>query len=232
MLQLTDLSAGYSEVDIVKRISMNVESGEIVVVAGTNGSGKSTLVKAVMGFVQRTRGVLKFRGQNLLDLSVEERIAAGIAYVPQVANVFSSLSVIDNLRVVSVDKALLKRRIPEMFSIFPSLAERRNRQAGSLSGGERQQLAFARALVSEPQLLLLDEPTAALSPGLANQVFEMIQRMPSLGVAVLLIEQRARQALRICDRGYILDSGQVVLEGKASDILDNTEMTRLYLGQA
>jgi len=231
LLEIAGLSGGYSEVDILRGIDLCVADHEVVTIAGTNGAGKSTLAKALMGLVPRCRGRVRFDGHDLLRLAPEDRVSIGIGYVPQVANVFGALSVQDNLRVVErvEDRA---RRVAEMFERFPALKERRRVRARSLSGGERQQLAFARALMSRPKLLLLDEPTAALSPNLVKQVFETIISVQSSGTAVLLVEQRARQALGISDRGYILDSGRVVLDGQASDLLSNAQMAQLYLGRA
>ena len=229
LLDVADLSGGYSEVDILRGIDLCVTEREIVTIAGTNGAGKSTLAKALMGLVPRCRGRVLFDGRDLLRLAPEDRVAIGIGYVPQVANVFGDLTVLDNLRVVErvVDRT---RRIAEMFERFPALGERRRVRARSLSGGERQQLAFARALMSRPKLLLLDEPTAALSPNLVDQVFAIIRSVQSSGTAVFLVEQRARQALEISARGYILDSGRVVLDGPAADLLANPQMAQLYLG--
>ena len=228
---MTGIAGGYGEADILRGIDLHVEPGEIVTVAGTNGAGKSTLIKAIMGLMPRCRGQVLFDGHDLLRLAPEDRVSVGVGYVPQVANVFGSLSVLDNLRVVE-GVANRAARIMEMFQQFPVLAQRRTVAARSLSGGERQQLAFARALMGRPKLLLLDEPTAALSPNLMTQVFELIRGLPALSTSILLVEQRARQSLEISDRGYILDSGKVVLHGSARDLLADPGMARLYLGSA
>ena len=231
LLEITGIEGGYGEADILRGIDLRVEPGEIVTVAGTNGAGKSTLIKAVMGLMPRCRGRVVFDGHDLLRLAPEDRASAGIGYVPQVANVFGSLSVIDNLRVVEHVSGRAAR-IEDMLRQFPALASRRRVAARALSGGERQQLAFARALMTRPKLLLLDEPTAALSPNLVSQVFELIRTLASLSTAILLVEQRARQSLEISQRGYILDGGRVVLEGSARSLLADPRMARLYLGSA
>ena len=231
LLDITNLAGGYGEVEILRGIDLHIGECEVVTVAGTNGAGKSTLIKAMMGLLPRCRGRMIFSGHDLLRLAPEDRIGIGIGYVPQVANVFGSLTVVDNLRVVE-RVAGRKQRIAEMLERFPALARRRNLRAQLLSGGERQQLAFARALMSRPKLLLLDEPTAALAPNLASEVFAVIASMPSLESAVLLVEQRARQALEISARGYILDGGHVVLEGTASALLADERIAELYLGGA
>ncbi|SLN64307.1 ABC transporter ATP-binding protein [Oceanibacterium hippocampi] len=230
LLELRDIAAGYGEIDIVSGIAIHVEAAEIVTVAGTNGAGKSTVAKTVTGIIPRCRGVVEFDGRDIIRLAPETRVSLGLGYVPQVANVFPSLTVLENLQVMAGVRNR-KSRVAEMMALFPGLAERRMVRAGALSGGERQQLAFARALMPNPKLLVLDEPTAALSPALAAQVFDHIRRLPGLGVAALVIEQRARQSLEISDRGYILDLGRVVMQGKASDILANPDMAALYLGQ-
>ncbi len=230
VLELEDVSAGYDEVDVVSDINLRVGPCEIVTVAGTNGAGKSTLIKAIMGFAPRCRGAIRFEARDLMQLAVEDRLALGIGYVPQVANVFTTLTVLENLKVVAgvSDRAA---GIAEMFDRFPALARRRTTRAGALSGGERQQLAFARALMPKPRLMLLDEPTAALAPNIVDQVFELITSLPALGLAALVVEQRARRSLEISHRGYILDSGQVVMHGESQSLLSDDRMVRLYLGR-
>lgn len=229
LLAIEGIVGGYGEADILHGINLDVAPGEIVTVAGTNGAGKSTLIKALMGLVRRCSGRMIFDGHDLLRLAPEDRVGIGIGYVPQVANVFGSLSVLDNLKVVEgVSRRAL--RITEMLEQFPALAARRSVAARALSGGERQQLAFARAMMARPRLVLLDEPTAALSPNLMSQVFELIKVLPAQSTAVLLVEQRARQALSISQRGYILDQGRVVLHGPAGELLADPRMARLYLG--
>lgn len=231
LLSIEGLSAGYEDTDIVTDVGLIVEPLEVVTIAGTNGSGKSTVVKAVMGLLTRVAGSVRFDGHDLLRVPSEKRVGIGMSYVPQVANVFPSLTVLENLKVqegVNDQKAKLE----QIFEMFPALADRRRMHGGSLSGGERQQLALARGLMSEPKLMVLDEPTAALSPALVNQVLTLIEGLPKLGVTVLLVEQRARQALMISHRGYILDTGRVVLHDTAAALLADERMAELYLGNA
>lgn len=229
LLSLHAISGGYSEVDIIHQVSLEVQSGEIVTIAGTNGAGKSTLVKAVLGLLPRMSGQISLDGREITTLAAEDRFYAGLAYVPQVANVFSSLTVRENLLVVRGVKRV-QSRMQEVLETFPALVEKLSQRAGNLSGGERQQLAFARALMPAPKLMVLDEPTAALAPALVGKVFELVTQLPGRGVAVLMVEQRARQALEISDRGYILDQGRCVLSGQADALLADSKMTQLYLG--
>ena len=229
LLSVHDVRGGYGEADILHGVGLEVGEGEIVTIAGTNGAGKSTLAKAVIGLLPRMSGRIELAGRDITGLAVEDRIAAGIAYVPQVANVFPSLTVLENLKVVpNVPDA--GAEIARQLDAFPALKGRLRQRAGTLSGGERQQLAFARALLTQPKLVILDEPTAALAPALVAQVFDLVTALPGRGVTVLMVEQRARQALAISDRGCILDQGKVVLTGPAAELLTDDRMARLYLG--
>jgi branched-chain amino acid transport system ATP-binding protein len=229
LLEVRDVRGGYGSSDILHGVTLDVGQHEIVTIAGTNGAGKSTLAKAVIGLLPRMSGRIEFAARDLTGSSVEDRIAAGMAYVPQVANVFPSLTVMENLRVVpNVRDATA--RIAAQLDAFPALKPRVRQRAATLSGGERQMLAFARALLTQPTLVVLDEPTAALAPALVQQVFDLVTQLPAQGVAVLMVEQRARQALAISDRGCILDQGRVVLSGPAAGLLADDRMAKLYLG--
>ena len=228
VLEAAHVSGGYGEVDIIKDVSMVLYKQEIVTIAGTNGAGKSTLLRALLGMLPRVTGSLQLNGKNIESLTVEERVESGLACVPQVANVFRTLTVLENLQIASSD--LKDASFDNIFSTFPILKQRAKQSAGSLSGGERQQLAIARALIRQPSVIVLDEPTAALAPSLVCSIFDIIIQLPCQGVSVLLVEQRARQALAISSRGYILDQGQIVLSGTGAELLDNQDMARLYLG--
>ena len=228
VLMANNVSGGYGEVDIIKDISLILFNQEIVTIAGTNGAGKSTLLRALLGMLPRVTGSLHLNGKNITTLQVEERIESGLACVPQVSNVFKTLTVLENLQIASSN--LKSANLDSIFLTFSILKQRAKQPAGSLSGGERQQLAIARALIRQPSVIILDEPTAALAPSLVCSIFDIIVQLPSQGVSVLLVEQRARQALAISSRGYILDQGQIVLTGSGSELLENEDMTRLYLG--
>ena len=231
LLSIATLTGGYGETDILNGIDLDVHEGEILTVAGTNGAGKSTLARAVMGLLPRVAGRILLDGHDIIAAPVERRLALGIAYVPQVGNVFASLSVVENLQVVQ-GVADARARIAELLTAFPALAERRRARAGSLSGGERQQLAFARALMARPRLMILDEPTAALAPARVAESFARIRALPAMGVSVLMVEQRARQALAVSDRGCILDGGRVAMLGPAAGLLADERAAALYLGRA
>ena len=231
LLEIADLHGGYGGPDILHGVDLDVDRHEIVTIAGTNGAGKSTLAKAVLGLLPRMSGRIALRGRDLAGLAVEDRVAAGLAYVPQVANVFPSLTVLENLKVVA-DVREPAAAIARQLDGFPALKPRLRQSAGTLSGGERQMLAFARALLKQPLLMVLDEPTAALAPSLVRQVLDLVSQLPAQDVTVLMVEQRARQALAISDRGYILDQGRVVLAGRAAELLADDRMAKLYLGAA
>jgi branched-chain amino acid transport system ATP-binding protein len=230
ILSVEDVRGGYGTgVDILNGVSFTMQPGEILTIAGTTGAGKSTLAKAVVGLLPDVGGSIRFQDTELTALPTEKRIALGIGYVPQVANVFPSLTILENLRVVTGVKEQA-RRIEELFAIFPALADRKKLRAGTLSGGERQQLAFARALMIRPKLLILDEPTAALSPAKVGESFALIKRLPGLDVSVLIIEQRARQSLAISTAGCILDGGRVAMSGPARELLADERAAEMFLG--
>ena len=230
LLLVQDLRGGYGEVDILQGVSLSLASGGIATVAGTNGAGKSTLAKAVLGLLPRASGLIAFDGIVLGGMAAEARVALGIGYVPQVANVFPSLTVKENLQVVA-GVADRRRRMEEMFAAFPALAAHQRARAGRLSGGERQSLAFARALMARPRLLVLDEPTAALAPQKVAEAFRLIAGLPALGASVLMVEQRARQALAVSDWGFVLDGGRVAMQGAAAGLLADGRAAELYLGR-
>jgi branched-chain amino acid transport system ATP-binding protein len=231
VLSITNLSGGYTEVDILKGVNLALEENRVVTVAGTNGAGKSTLARAIAGLLPRVAGDVQIRGQSIVAEPAERRAELGIGYVPQVANVFGSLTVLENLQVVVASGAKSRPRADEMFARFPTLAARRRAYASSLSGGERQQLAFARALMGTPDIMILDEATAALSPARVDASFTLIRTLPSFAVSVLIVEQRARQSLAISDYGYIMDDGKVAIEGAAADLLADERAAELYLGR-
>jgi branched-chain amino acid transport system ATP-binding protein len=231
MLRIEGLRGGYGETDILNGIDLEVQPGEVFTVAGTNGAGKSTLAKAVVGLLPRLSGRVLLDGRDVTRLPTEARALAGIGYVPQVANVFPSLTVLENLAVVEGVRDR-RRRIAALLELFPALGRHRQARAGRLSGGERQLLAYARALMTEPRIMVLDEPTAALAPALVAESFARIAVLAEQGTGVLLIEQRARQALAISGRGAILDGGRVAIAGGAGDLLADEQATRLYLGGA
>jgi len=233
LLEATDVVAGYGETEILHGVSIAVGDGEIVTIIGPNGCGKSTLMKAIVGLVAVRSGFVSFRGDDISDMPPQRIVRTGLCYVPQTANVFPSLSIRENLEMGAfVRDDDYAGRMDEMFDLFPDLAARPSARAGSLSGGQRQMLAIARALMLDPALLLLDEPSAGLSPAMVGLVFERIQDINRAGVSLLLVEQNAREALRMSDRGYVLSSGENRLEDAGQALLDNPEVARLYLGGA
>ena len=231
LLTASDVVAGYGEAEILHGVSVTVAEGEIVTIIGPNGCGKSTLMKAIVGLVGVRTGSVTFRGDDITGAPPEMIVRTGLCYVPQTSNVFPSLTIRENLEMGAfVRSDDFQGRIDEMFQLFPDLAMRPGRKAGSLSGGQRQMLAIGRALMLDPRLLILDEPSAGLSPAMTNMVFERIREINRSGVAVLLVEQNARQALQMSSRGYVLTAGENRLEDSGPDLLNNPEVATLYLG--
>jgi ABC-type branched-subunit amino acid transport system ATPase component len=231
LLAVRDLVAGYGDHEILRGLTLHVEPGEIVAVIGPNGAGKSTLLKAIAGLLPARRGDVRFRDRDLAGVGPAEIIGRGLGYVPQEGNVFPSLTVWENLSVGAYTApTALARRAEAAFALFPVLRERRRARAGSLSGGERQMLALAMALMAEPALLLLDEPSAGLAPALQRSAFERVRAINGRGVSVVLVEQNARAALALCHRGYVLTMGQTRAEGTGRALLDDPEVRHLYLG--
>lgn len=238
ILKVTDLSARYGKVTAVTGANIMVTRGSIVTVIGANGAGKSTLLNAIMGSLPlsgSSTGSVQYLGAEIDGWEVERRVSNGISLVPERRELFGSMSVEDNLllggfRLYRARKHGWKETIEEVYDLFPRLKERRHQQAGTLSGGERQMLAVGRALMAQPQLLMLDEPSLGLAPRIVREIFHIIGRLRSTGVAILLVEQNARAALQVADYGYVLETGEVVLEGKAAELAGNPRVIESYLG--
>jgi ABC-type branched-subunit amino acid transport system ATPase component len=226
------VTSGYGEVPIVEDVSIHIGQDEIVTIIGPNGAGKSTVLKALFGFLPVWQGRVSLAGDDVTGLAPELLVCRGIAFVPQTENIFPSLTIRENLTMGGITRADgVDERISWVFELFPVLAERPRERAGRLSGGQRQTLAIARALMLEPRILLLDEPSASLSPKMVETVLANVVEINRRGTAVLMVEQRARQALAISDRGYVLANGRNRLEGPAVDLLASDEVRRLYLGE-
>ncbi|OUC12938.1 MAG: ABC transporter ATP-binding protein [Alkalinema sp. CACIAM 70d] len=232
ILVFENVHAGYiKDLDILQGVNMVVHPGELVTIIGPNGAGKSTLAKTIFGLLTPHTGQIIFNGEAIAGLKPDQIVPKGMGYVPQISNVFRSLTVEENLEMGAyVRNVALEPLKQEMYDRFPKLGERRKQRAGTLSGGERQQLAMAKALMLRPSLLLLDEPSAALSPLMVTSVFEQIQEIQRSGTAILLVEQNAKQALKMSDRGYVLEAGRDRFEGRGIDLLNDPKVGELYLG--
>ncbi len=231
LLYTEDVVAGYlPEVDILNGVSIQVREGEIVTVIGPNGAGKSTLIKTIFGLLSPRRGLVQLRGEDITGLQPHSIARRGMSYVPQLDNVFPSLSVEENLRMGVFDAGSAQEQTERMYELFPRLGERRRQSAGTMSGGERQMVAMARALMPNPQLLLLDEPSAGLAPAFVDAIFQKVEDINRAGVTIVMVEQNARRALSMSDRGYVLDLGQDRFEGKGTDLLEDPKVADLYLG--
>jgi neutral amino acid transport system ATP-binding protein len=231
LLHTENLVAGYlPEVDILNGVSIEVREGEIVTVIGPNGAGKSTLIKTIFGLLEPRRGLVRLRDEDITGMRPHSITRRGMSYVPQLDNVFESLSAEENLQMGSLDRSRTGERISSMYELFPHLGERRGQTVGTMSGGERQMVAMARALMPEPQVLLLDEPSAGLAPAFVEAIFEKVEEINRQGVTIVMVEQNARRALAMSNRGYVLDLGVDRIEGAGRELLEDPKVAELYLG--
>lgn len=231
LLDVSDLDAGYGDLQILDGVDLGVEDGEYVTIVGPNGAGKSTVMKTIFGLTSHMGGTIVFDGEDITDMPPEDIIRHGLSYVPQSDNIFSNLTVRENLEM----GAYILEEVPDdqldtIYSRFPILDERREQKAGSLSGGQQQMLAMGRALMLDPELLMLDEPSAGLAPDLVDDMFDRIDDINDAGTAVLMVEQNAKEALRRCDRGYVLVQGQNRFENTGEALLADEEVRREFLG--
>ncbi|EPR41922.1 ABC transporter related protein [Desulfovibrio sp. X2] len=236
MLRLRNVDVFYGKVPALTRVSLSVRPGEIVALVGGNGAGKTTTLAAASGLLRPRSGDIAFMGQDIRRMEPDRIVAAGLSHVPEGRLVWKPMRVEDNLRLGAFlrrdRRAEVERDLEEIYALFPILAERRHQAAGTLSGGEQQMLAMGRALMAAPRMLLLDEPSMGLAPGVTREIFSLIVRLrEERGLTVLLVEQNARMALQVADRGYVLETGRVILQGQADELLQNRDVQRAYLGR-
>ena len=234
MLTIKDLEVYYGVIQAIKGVSFEVNQGEVIALIGANGAGKTTILHTITGLLAPKNGSVVFEGKELTKMPAHKIVSLGMAHVPEGRRVFADLSVYENLRMGAYtrkDRKEIEETLEKVYQRFPRLKERRNQMAGTLSGGEQQMLAMGRALMSKPKILLMDEPSMGLSPIMVNEIFSIIQEVSDSGTTVLLVEQNAKKALSIADRGYVLETGNIVLEGKASDLLNNESIKKAYLGE-
>ena len=228
----TKMTAGYGDgPDIISSCSITANKGEIVAILGPNGAGKSTVMKAMLGLLKLKSGSVILNGEDISNINPQDRVKKGISFVPQTRNVFAELTVRENLEIGGfLTEGSLENKIESIYSLFPILSEKKSQIVGQLSGGQRQQVALGRALMSDPSVLMLDEPTAGVSPIVMDELFEHIIKVKKTNVAVIMVEQNAKQALSISDRGYVLVTGQNKFEGSGNDLLEDPEVRRSFLG--
>lgn len=234
MLEVKDLEVYYGMIQAIKGISFEVNQGEVIALIGANGAGKTTTLHTITGLLSPKKGSVLFEGQDITKVPAHKIVSMGMAHVPEGRRVFSQLSVYENLKLGAYtrkDKSNIDKELQSIYERFPRLAERKNQLAGTLSGGEQQMLAMGRALMSKPSIVLMDEPSMGLSPILVNEIFDIIESISKSGTTVLLVEQNAKKALSIADRSYVLETGKVVLEGDAKDLLENDSIKKAYLGE-
>jgi len=236
MLKIRNLQAGYGKLKVLKNISMHVAKGEIVTIIGANGAGKTTLLSTISGLLQATSGEIVFEGRDIKSLAPQKIPALGCVMVPEGRQIFAALSVEENLILgghvlKNKAKTVLEQQLHDQYELFPILKERRGQYAGTLSGGEQQMLAMGRALMSKPSLIMMDEPSTGLAPLIVQDIFKVIVKLRDEGKTVLLVEQNAQAALQVADRGYVFETGKVVLQGSAHELLEDVEVKRAYLGK-
>jgi branched-chain amino acid transport system ATP-binding protein len=237
MLKIRNLESGYGKLRVLKGISLHVSPGEIVIIIGANGAGKTTLLKTVSGILKARAGAVHFLDRSIGSANMEEIVGSGCVLVPEGRQLFSTLSIKDNLTLGAYliartgKRREVKQRLEEIYELFPVLYERQEQLAGTLSGGEQQMVAIGRALMTGPRLIMMDEPSMGLAPLIVEKIFTTIAALPKLGKTVLLVEQNARASLDIADRGYVLETGQIVLSGTSQELLDNHDVQRAYLGK-
>lgn len=233
MLEVKDLNVSYGAIKALKGISFNVDEGEIITLIGSNGAGKTTTLHSVSNLIKKQSGTIFFEGNDITTLTADKIVRQHLIQVPEGRRIFANLSVKENLELGAFlrnNKAEIKRDLEKVFVLFPRLKERLKQNAGTLSGGEQQMLAMGRALMSKPKLLLLDEPSMGLAPILVDEIFEIIKRINADGTTILLVEQNAFKALAIADRAYILETGNIIKEGKACDLINDDSVKNAYLG--
>ncbi len=237
MLRIRNVVAGYGNLTVIRRASLHVKTGEIVTIIGGNGAGKTTLLGTIAGINQSREGEIFFDNHDITKLSSDKITSRGLSLVPEGRQVFSSMTVLENLEMGAFiryrkgEKDEIISDIEKMYRLFPILESRKHQQAGTLSGGEQQMLAIARALMGRPKLLMLDEPSLGLAPIIVQQIFSIIKELRSFGNTILLVEQNAKAALNIADRGYVMETGHILLEGTSKELLENKDVQRAYLGK-
>ncbi len=234
MLEINDLEVYYGVIQAIKGISFEVNEGEVIALIGANGAGKTTILHTITGLLEARKGNVVFEGKDITKVPAHKIVSMGMAHVPEGRRVFANLSVLQNLKMGAYtrkDKNEIEETLQSIYKRFPRLEERQNQMAGTLSGGEQQMLAMGRALMSHPKIILMDEPSMGLSPIFVNEIFDIIKSVSASGTTVLLVEQNAKKALSIADRAYVLETGKIVLEGNATDLLNNDSIKKAYLGE-
>ena len=234
MLEVKDLEVYYGVIQAIKGISFHVDKGEVIALIGANGAGKTTTLHTVTGLISPKNGHVLFEGKDITKVPAHKIVSMGMAHVPEGRRVFAELSVYENLKMGAYtrkDKNEIEESLKNVYKRFLRLEERKNQMAGTLSGGEQQMLAMGRALMSRPKIILMDEPSMGLSPIMVNEIFDIIRSVSESGTTVLLVEQNAKKALSIADRAYVLETGKIVLEGKAKDLLEDDSIKKAYLGE-